>query len=122
MYSVDDGHIHIGVLLRAIFRPVLVALHFHFLHDVSQHHHRGDVVVPDEPPEVSHSVWQRALCRYVLLLSVVALPVVSDKSMECKQTLKYIPQALFGASTRSTSTIEVAGSPNAIYTALARPN
>ena len=54
----------IGVLLRASVGPVLGA------HHLGEHDNRVDVVVPNKPPEVAHSVGEGTLGSYVL-------PVVS---------------------------------------------
>lgn len=73
LYGIDERHIDVGVLLRASVGPVLGALHFHLLHQVGEHDDRGNVVVPDEPPEVTHCVGEGALASYVLLLTVITL-------------------------------------------------
>ena len=71
--GVDECNVDVGVLLGARVGPVLRALDLHLLHEVSEHYHRWDVVVPDQSPEVAHSVRERALGSYVLPLSIETL-------------------------------------------------
>lgn len=50
-----------------------VVTYFHLLNKVGEHDNSAHIVVPDEPPEVSHCVWQGALCSYILITPIVAL-------------------------------------------------
>ena len=47
--------------------------YFHLLSEVGEHDYGEHIVIPDEPPEVFHCVWKRALRCNVLLTPVVAL-------------------------------------------------
>ena len=73
LYGIDERHIDIGILLRASVGPVLGALHFHLLHQVGEHDDRGNVIVPDQSPKVTHCVGEGSLGSYVLLLTVIPL-------------------------------------------------
>ena len=73
LYGIDERHIDIGILLRANVGPVLGALHFHLLHQVGEHDDRGNVIVPDQSPKVTHCVGEGSLGSYVLLLTVIPL-------------------------------------------------
>lgn len=73
--SVNQGDAKSSVLGGARVGPVLGALDFHLLHQVSQHHHCRHVVVPDHAPEVTDSVRQGTLSSYVLLLTIITLSV-----------------------------------------------
>ena len=52
---------------------VLGTLYLHLLHQVGKHDNGGTVVVPDEPPKVSHGVGEGTLRGDVLVLVVVTL-------------------------------------------------
>ena len=47
--------------------------YFHLLNEVGEHDNSTHIVVPHKPPEVTHCVWQRALCGYVLITAIVTL-------------------------------------------------
>ena len=50
-----------------------MTLYLHLLHQVGEHDDGGTVLVPDQPPEVSHGVREGTLRRDVLIAVVVAL-------------------------------------------------
>ena len=47
--------------------------YFHLFNEVGEHDDGTHVVVPCKSPEVDDSIWQRALCSYVLVITIVAL-------------------------------------------------
>lgn len=71
--GIDNSHNDICILLRVGIWPVLGAFDLHLLHEVGQHDHIGDIVVPYQTPKISKSVWQGTLCGNVLLLPIVSL-------------------------------------------------
>ena len=62
-----------AVRLRALLRPVHVALATPALNQVRDHDDHDGALLPDHPPKVGERVWQRALGGNVGVGLVVAL-------------------------------------------------
>ena len=85
--GIDQRDAEAGVLGGAQVGPVLGTLDLHLLHQVGQHHHRGDVVVPDHAPEVADGVREWTLSGNVLFLTIVSLTRERERERERERSM-----------------------------------